>query len=956
VGLVFVAPHFISAEDLKDKALAQVERATGYRFRIDGPVNVSVFPSLDLVARDVGIARPDQDGTAEFAKVGTLRFGLVLRSLLAGKVQFTEITLLDPILKLPLPETAESRSGEASNEGAAKRQRLSINKLIIHNGTVILPQRDGEPGDQITTLNAEAELPSANGPLSFNAAAKYDGDAISMKGKIGSFAYFMDGGPVPAKLELETPDLSEVAHLTGVASYKQGAFTLAQFTARSGPHKVLGSATYRDDTLTFTQGIFDDVPFSGTARLFRDTLTVDAEASPEGKAVRLSGSIDRFDSFVAGGDALIKLNVMAPDYLEDEISVQGTVANKDDAIAFPEFTAVSGENVISGALVYKDEVLRLSQVTAKFGDQTVAGDATYQDDIVGIDVTADMDGKPARVTGSIAGLEKLIDSGSAPIKLEVDSPDHLSDKAVVTGDAAYKDDVFVLNTFTVQSGTYTITGNAVYKDEVLVLDPVKAQTSGQTVSGALKVSLGGEVPALAGTLVATGAVKSKNGGAPTQRAPAVETKSIPVPSEAAPNRRAPSSRGGVEVAVAPPPSQEAQSGKKAAVAGSGKAVPKVDAIGWRSEKLGLSALNDLNADLSLKIDQFAFENIRINAATVNLKLANGKLTAETKDLKAYGGGGTMTLGLDATGAHRLSLVVNGLDAYSFLSDVAEFRTIEGKAAIALNLTASGNSERALISSLNGTAKFEFTNGALLGLSVTNMLRNLTTGVLTGWQYKQDSKTVFTKFSSNFEIAKGQAQTSDLRLNGPLISIGGAGTVDIPAQRLKFRVNPLMLASVEGQSGKNNMLGFPVPIAVTGPWAKPSFYPDIVGVLDNPVAAYQKLNQLGGGLIAMPASMLGVDTGEGGLVEKSIAVPGAVTKGVVGGLGQMLGVKKRPDPAAPDAAATDPAAPAPATADRPSKKATNESRTPQQQPSAEGGQKKPGSKRPANQIIKDIFGR
>jgi hypothetical protein len=66
---------------------------------------------------------------------------------------------------------------------------------------------------------------------------------------------------------------------------------------------------------------------------------------------------------------------------------------------------------------------------------------------------------------------------------------------------------------------------------------------------------------------------------------------------------------------------------------------------------------------------------------------------------------------------------------------------------------------------------------------------------------------------------------------------------------------------------------------------------------------------------------------------------------------MLGVKKRPDPAAPDAAV-----PAPATADRPSNNATNARQTPQQEPNADGAQKKPGSKRPANQIIKDIFGR
>ena len=43
--------------------------------------------------------------------------------------------------------------------------------------------------------------------------------------------------------------------------------------------------------------------------------------------------------------------------------------------------------------------------------------------------------------------------------------------------------------------------------------------------------------------------------------------------------------------------------------------------------------------------------------------------------------------------------------------------------------------------------------------------------------------------------------------------------------------------------------------------------------------------------------IGINTGEGGLVEKSIAIPEAVTKGVVGGLGQMLGGKKQKDPKA-----------------------------------------------------------
>ena len=155
---------------------------------------------------------------------------------------------------------------------------------------------------------------------------------------------------------------------------------------------------------------------------------------------------------------------------------------------------------------------------------------------------------------------------------------------------------------------------------------------------------------------------------------------------------------------------------------------------------------------------------------------------------------------------RLSLA--NVDAYPFLNDAVEFQSIEGKAAIDVDLTASGDSRPAMISSLNGTTKLAFADGALRGLNVAKMLRNLTTGILTGWQYNEEAKTVFSALGASFTLANGQAQTDDLRLSGPLVSMGGAGTVDLPAETLKFRVNPLMLASVEGGGGKNRPPGLP----------------------------------------------------------------------------------------------------------------------------------------------------
>ena len=54
-------------------------------------------------------------------------------------------------------------------------------------------------------------------------------------------------------------------------------------------------------------------------------------------------------------------------------------------------------------------------------------------------------------------------------------------------------------------------------------------------------------------------------------------------------------------------------------------------------------------------------------------------------------------------------------------------------------------------------------------------------------------------------------------------------------------------SLEGQGGAADPVGFGVPVMVEGKWDSPKIYPDMAGILDNPSAAYSKLNQLGVGL-------------------------------------------------------------------------------------------------------------
>ena len=973
-GLVFVAPYFIATDDLQKRVLAQVESTTGYRVRVDGPMRIAFFPSLDLVARDVGIAEPAAGDSAEFITARTLKFGLLASGLLSGKVQLTDVELIDPVIKLPLPEgapkasetTSETEGDEAAASETGTMRNLSLERLIVRNGTVVLPPSDdGTPGKQITALDGEASLPQANGPLTFDASATYDGDRVVARGSIGSFAHFVEGGAVPAQLVVSAPSLlPHDVTVSAAASNKDEIVTLAQVKAQYGPHALTGDAAYRDDTLTITQGTFDNTPFSGTANLVDDKLSVDVQAAPDGKPLRVTGAIGTLDRFLAGGEAPLELGVNAPDHLPAPAALSAIATYKDGTFALSRFNAVSGEDTMTGAAAYHNDALSLSGITAKLGGRTITGGAIYQDDTVNLDVTVDIEGKPAKLAGSITGIEKLLDGQPAPVRLTVDAPDHLPARALVEGAAYYKNDTLVLSEITAVSGPNTVTGSGTYKDDMLVLDPFSATTGDQRFSGTVTANLAGDIPSIKAALTGTSTGKAAPAApvaAPPNAQDAEAESSAPPPpaSNLIPsNPMAAPPGGATDIAVAPPADSVADSvaeseavpAVSAPAAPAPASAPRQRGIGWRSEKLGVLALKGVNADIDLTLNQFVYEKIRINAGTVKATLVGGKLNVNAPDLKAYGGGGSLALSIDASGGapvHRLKLSLAQLDAYPFLNDLAEFRTIEGKAAIALDLSAGGDNEHAMVSSLNGTAKFDFTDGALRGLNVASMLRTLTTGILTGWQFKQEAKTAFNKFGASFKIAGGQATTDDLRLLGPLVSVGGVGTVDLPAQRLKFRVNPFMLASVESQGGKSSMLGFPVPIAVTGPWDSPSFYPDIVGVLENPVAAYNQLNKLGGGLISMPTNLLGIDTGDGGLVEKSVAVPTAITKGVVGGIGQMLGVKKKEAapvaPPAPQAVPADGAEPPPpaTAADEQPAPAPQQQATPQPQPAPKQKQAAPG---------------
>ncbi|MDD1523208.1 MULTISPECIES: AsmA family protein [Bradyrhizobium] len=292
---------------------------------------------------------------------------------------------------------------------------------------------------------------------------------------------------------------------------------------------------------------------------------------------------------------------------------------------------------------------------------------------------------------------------------------------------------------------------------------------------------------------------------------------------------------------------------------------------WSNAPIDVSGLNYVDAQVRISASEAVIGDARIAPLALDAKLAGGVLKAGTANLGAYGGQVSGEVILDATtGAPSFAMHSDlvGVRALPLLQSLAEFDRIDGKLQAKLALRSAGNSQRALMANMQGTAFVNFQDGAIRGINVAQMIRSLTTGTLSGWQDNQNSNqeqsTDLSQLSASFRIDKGQAVTTDLNLIGPLVRVTGAGTIALDTKMMGFRVEPKLVMTTEGQGRANEPVGFGIPVMIQGSWSQPRIYPDMAGMLDNPDAAYAKLREMGKGLFGPDGAGLGNILGSLGL--------------------------------------------------------------------------------------------
>jgi AsmA protein len=332
-------------------------------------------------------------------------------------------------------------------------------------------------------------------------------------------------------------------------------------------------------------------------------------------------------------------------------------------------------------------------------------------------------------------------------------------------------------------------------------------------------------------------------------------------------------------------------------ASASKAQPSPASQAWSNAPIDLNGLNYVDAQVRISAAEVSFGQAQFSPAAVDFALAGGVLKAAVSNLGGYGGELNGEAIIDAsksdqTYAMHADLV--GVRALPLLRGLADFDKLDGKMQAKIAVRSNGPSQRAILSNMSGTAFVNFQDGAIKDLNVAQMIRSLTSSTLSGWQETKDQDTDLSQLSASFRIERGQAQTTDLNLVGPLVRMTGAGTIDLSTKLLAFRVEPKLVMTTQGQGRTSDPVGFGIPVMIDGSWSEPRIYPDMQGILDNPDAAYAKLREMGGGLFGPNGGGLGgllggLSGGQAGNNPGSGTTSGAASTDPLGGkLGETLG--------------------------------------------------------------------
>ncbi|MGY1890131.1 AsmA family protein [Pseudomonas sp. SDT291_1_S447] len=228
-------------------------------------------------------------------------------------------------------------------------------------------------------------------------------------------------------------------------------------------------------------------------------------------------------------------------------------------------------------------------------------------------------------------------------------------------------------------------------------------------------------------------------------------------------------------------------------AGSTPLPDKPSKTAWSTERLlPVERLAKLDVDADLTFGQLTLDKLPIQNAALKATGQGGLLTLTNLSGELYNGGFAANGTLDVRPSApvlNLQTRLNRVPVEKILESQGKNPPVKGLVTLTSNVTGSGNSQQALIDTLNGNASFVINNGVLLNANLEQQLckgiATLNRKTLSGEPRGKD--TPFQELKGNLTFRNGVASNPDLKVRIPGMTVNGDGDIDLRVLGMDYRV-------------------------------------------------------------------------------------------------------------------------------------------------------------------------
>lgn len=877
IGGLAVVPSLVPSSVYKEKIQAQLTKELERDVTIDGEVKVSVFPSIRAKTDRVVIANPEGFSDAPFVAMDGLEAKIKLLPLFSKRVEIASFKLKNPQINLEKKSdgtsnwvfgapseapTTEPTTGPFKRDGRYGNIDPEIGLFSIENGAISYADATTSTNYDLKDVNLAFTLPSLSKTVKIDGNVIFNDQPADLKLTLDSPRRFLDGKNAPVSFSLETQftklsakgtfleseniafnfdldgEVSDMAKLLTYVPQDIPAASLVDTAKLSGTYSFDGTVLSAKDADITATGDGLNVAFAGDATLAKTPVLagkVSLDAQNIAKiaqvlelditGLNIADAVNFTADLAAEGQGFGAKNIDATIKGKDiDVTFEGTGAYAETISANGAFTAKAG----SIPALVKALELDIPQAAA-LGSADINGLVTYngvKTELSKLSAST----KGGVLEGSYTGTANIGDAvalnGTFDTVLK-----SLTDFATQTGmDIPYATSIGKIN------AKGTVSGNS---DNISVSDLSAELSNGQlngkfegaaTVGNAINIDgiLDADIPSVRKLASTTGTALPSS----TKAGTIYEAFKVSGTVKGTPEKIAFTNadimldtlNGTGTFAIDLKGVKPFVTGQlnlagldlRPYMASYAAQNPSGEIQPWSEQPLNLEMLKSVDGDFTFTTPNIVTDRMEMGQSDITATLRSGKMTAKLPKLNLYGGLGSVTATLDASGnvpSVALNVNMDDLNSNSFLNAVAGFANVNGEGNTVLSVRGQGATQAAIMKSLNGKGDFKLLNGEISGVDLTTLMSDLdqalTSRTLPGG-IGQNYTTKFKDIVGLFKIENGVAKINQFNLDGFGVAAQGGGSIDLGNQNIDFSLRPRLT----GQNA-SNLASFGIPIKLQG---------------------------------------------------------------------------------------------------------------------------------------------